>query len=100
MNKQDKQALKEWCKKHWDINVDPKSMDDYPFAEDVWQAALEYRDEQHKEAVVTYKELYDQERERSRRLIEALENCLKIFSLSGSARTILNKALQEYRGEK
>ena len=95
MNEQDKAAFEKWLN-------DRKAPATF---EEAWQAALEYergdyRQDELRKQLHDYFNQLEQERERSRRLIEALENCLKIFSLSGSARTILNKALREYRGEK
>ena len=93
MNDTDKAAFEKWLASDCHKAMNGK---------DAWQAALEYERENNSpnEAYITMlQETIEQERQRSQKLFEALENCLKIFSLSGSARTILNKALQEYRGE-
>lgn len=92
MNEQDKAAFEKWWKTEFIRGVGIAGNE---YFESPCAVALRNR---KKGALQISMKLLEQERERSRRLIEALENCLKIFSLSGSARTILNKALQEYRG--
>ena len=131
MNEQDKQAFEKWFNQPVDQMLPPSlyrkwldSEEDCTnyFIEQAWQAALEYERAREKEVYVSYKELFEMERARSKKLVEGLESYegktmeikngrgrISVFDMVTVyveedevwlVGAIANRALAEYRGEK
>jgi hypothetical protein len=110
MNDKDKEAFEKWWSKEREIDDFPEGRsitctmgELYRWENEAWQAACEYKDKEYLNGTTLKKmnEKYEQERERSKKLIEALQIIAEIsyYFDYGDHRAVATRAIEKNRGE-
>jgi hypothetical protein len=104
MNIKDKEAFADFVCQHDQGILQAGDESELDMAERVWQAACEYKDKdilEWKEAARSEAQMLNEELERSKILIEALEMISEIcyYHDYGDHRAVATRAIEKYRGE-